>query len=199
MNPLYQMTKNGCMPYDLLSAMQKFIRRSMEREALWCFLELESAGLYYVAANRLTVCVYEDVGIANTPLLDSIAVHVEQMNKWYKAKNGAWRLVLSNIILRACRGEKTRISDHFVCAIGAQRHLGWKVNLEDYGEFVFDMHTTKGKQMGRGLDHFFEEGMKIVESQETTDYAEDEYRLLKDSGEEDIWTDCDDSERNKLF
>ena len=86
-NPMTKPTPNGFSPYDLMSAMQKFIRRSMEKEALYCFYELEAAGLYNVAQSRLTICVYEDCGMANPGLLNSIGMHIEQMNKWYQAKN----------------------------------------------------------------------------------------------------------------
>jgi replication-associated recombination protein RarA len=177
-NPMKQPTPRGYNPYELMSAMQKFVRRSMEREALFCFYELEAAGLYYAAASRLTVIVYEDCGMANPALLNSIQGHMEQMAKWWKANNGAWRLVLGNIILQACRGKKTRIADHFVCSMMGAMVNGYKVDLEQYSEFVFDMHTRQGKQMGRGLDHFFEHGMTIIESTETTDYANDEMREL---------------------
>ena len=166
---------NGYSPYDLMSAMQKFIRRSMEKEALWCFYELEACNLYSIASNRLAVIVYEDCGMANPDLCNSIHGHIEQMNKWYKAGNGAWRLVLGNIILQACRGKKSRIADHFVCGVAAMRVNGYVVNLEDYESFVYDMHTQRGKKLGRGSEHFRDEASRIIESTETTDYADLEY------------------------
>ena len=188
-NPMTKPTPNGFSPYDLMSAMQKFIRRSMEKEALYCFYELEAAGLYNVAQNRLAICVYEDCGIANPGLLNSIDNHIERMNKWYSSKNGAWRLVLGNIILQACRGEKTRIADHFVCSQAARRVNGYVLDLDQYGDFVYDMHTRKGKAMGRGLDHFFAEAMRIIPSTETTDYREEEAREFADASKVggDLW------------
>lgn len=188
-NPMTKPTPNGFSPYDLMSAMQKFIRRSMEKEALYCFYELEAAGLYNVAQNRLAICVYEDCGIANPGLLNSIDNHIERMNKWYSSKNGAWRLVLGNIILQACRGEKTRIADHFVCSQAARRVNGYVLDLDQYGDFVYDMHTRKGKAMGRGLDHFFAEAMRIIPSTETTDYKEEEAREFADASKVggDLW------------
>jgi replication-associated recombination protein RarA len=172
-NPMQKSTPNGFSPYELVSGLQKFIRRSMEEEALYCFYELEAAGLYNVASNRLCITVYEDCGLNNPELLNSIPNHIAQMNKWHKSKNGAWRLVLGNIILQACRGKKTRLADHFVSAMAFKRVNGYVLDLDKH-DFVFDKHTRKGKQMGRGRDHFFTEGIKIIESTNTNDYLQDE-------------------------
>lgn len=154
-------TPNGFNSYDLMSALQKFIRRGMEEEALYVFYELEAAGLYSLAANRLCVIVYEDVGIENRMLLNSINEHMERMAKWYKANNGAWRLVLGNIILQACRGKRTRLADVFVSSVAFRRVNGWVLDLEPYSHFVHDKHTRTGKKLGRGREHFFEEAIKI--------------------------------------
>lgn len=203
-NPMTVRSPNGYNPYDLMSAMQKFIRRSMEREALWCFYELEACNLYSIASNRLAVVVYEDCGMANLDLCNSIHGHIEQMNKWYKAGNGAWRLVLGNIILQACRGKKNRIADHFVCAVAAMRVNGYVVNLEDYESFVFDMHTQRGRKLGRGAKHFEEEGSKIIESTETEDYVQLDYEEEAKAKEltDDMWAAARmkaGSVQNKLF
>ena len=172
-NPMQTKTPNGFSPYELISGLQKFIRRSKEEQALYCFYELEAANLYNVAQNRLKIIIYEDCGISNPSLLNSIPQHIEQMNSWYKKKNGAWRLVLGNIILQACRGEKTRIADHFVSSVAFKRVNGWVLNLDDY-DYVFDKHTKKGKAMGRGREHFMSEAIKIEENTNFNDYVQDE-------------------------
>jgi len=172
-NPMRRNTPKGYNPYELMSGMQKFIRRSMEREALFCAYEMESAGMYPHMRNRLMVTIYEDVGMGNPMLTNSISSHIYRMDEYYKKKDGAWRLVLGNIILMACRGEKTRVADQFVCTVAGRMIDGWRVNFDDY-EFVYDMHTRKGKAMGRGAEHFYNEASKIVESEETTDYWQEE-------------------------
>lgn len=67
-NPMSMPTPNGFSPYDLISAMQKFIRRSMEREALYCFYELEAAGLYNVAATSRISCSVTPRERTKTPI-----------------------------------------------------------------------------------------------------------------------------------
>lgn len=183
-NPLQRKTPKGYEPYELISGLQKFIRRSLEKEALFCFYELEAHGLFHFAKSRLKIIVYEDVGIANMELLNSINGHISAMEKFHKSGNGAWRLVLGNIILMACRGKKTRTSDQFVCAIAAKIINGWRVNFDEH-DFVYDMHTRKGKSMGRGYQHFYDHASKIIESKETTDYYQeeiDESNIAEDNG-----------------
>lgn len=172
-NPLQGKSPRGHNGYELLSALQKFIRRSMEEEALYCFYELEAMGCYHIAKNRLLVTVYEDVGLANEPLVNSINLHIHRMDDMYKKNNGGWRLVLGFIILSACRGNKSRITDQFVCTVAAKMIDGFYVDFNEH-DFVYDMHTLKGKQLKRGAQHFYDEGSKIVESNLTTDYWQEE-------------------------
>ena len=57
---------------------------------------------------------------------------------------------------------------------GAQTN-GASPTIPDY---ALDMHTMKGKAMGRGLDHFRSEGAKLVPPPTEPDPFEDEaYRL----------------------
>jgi len=173
MNPMQKTTPKGYNPYELMSGLQKFIRRSLEKEALFCFYEMESAGLYPHARNRLLTIIYEDVSLGNISLTNSIGILIHRMDEYYKKKDGAWRLVLGNIILQACRGGKSRIADQFVCTVAAMMIDGYRVDFDEH-DYVFDCHTLKGKKMGRGYDHFYNEGSKIIESNETTDYWQEE-------------------------
>lgn len=183
-------TPKGYQPYELMSAMQKFIRRSMEQEAMFCFLEMEGAGFYHIIKNRLIVTIYEDVGMGNIDLVNSIQPHIQQMDAFYTKKNGAWRLVLSNIILQACRGKKTRIADNFVSAIAAKMCSGWLIDFDEH-DFVYDMHTRKGRQMGRGYEHFDAEASKIVEATEFPEYRDMEIEIwdMVEANGIDVWKD----------
>ena len=54
--------------------------------------------------------------------------------------------------------------------------------LEDFAptipDYALDMHTMKGKAMGRGLNHFREEGAKLIpEPTEPDLFIEEAYRL----------------------
>src|SRR6478609_4426452 len=74
------------------------------------------------------------------------------------------------------RAPKSRSGCHFGAAIGLRSML------EDFAptipDYALDMHTMKGKAMGRGLDHFRKEGAKLVpEPTEPDLYIEEAYRL----------------------
>ena len=84
--------------------------------------------------------------------------------------------MVGNAIRMMARAPKSRAGCHFAAAIGL-RSL-----LEDFTpeipDFANDMHTMKGKAMGRGLDHFRSEGAKLIPSPTEPDAFEDEaYRL----------------------
>lgn len=203
-NPiLKKMSPRGHQGYELISALQKFIRRAMEKEALYCFYELESMGAYHIAKNRLMITVYEDCGIANPELLNSIPLHITQMDTFRKNDNGAWRLVLGNIVLQACRGFKTRIADHFVSSVAFEMVNGLKYDfMQDKYNFIFDKHTLQGKRMGRGNEHFFQEAIKLELSNVDTDYRIEELENIDkayEKGNPWILYKLDLDDENDLF
>jgi hypothetical protein len=74
------------------------------------------------------------------------------------------------------RSSKSRAGCHFGAAIGLRSLLeDFAATIPDY---ALDMHTIKGKAMGRGLDHFRTEGGKLVpEPTEPDLFVEEAYRL----------------------
>jgi len=58
-----------------------------------------------------------------------------------------------------CRAAKSREGDHFQGSIGIPSLLGEKPEVPDW---AYDMHTTRGRQYGRGLDHFRTESARLV-------------------------------------
>jgi hypothetical protein len=97
--------------------------------------------------------------------------------RWYAPeKPGASRMAIGNAIRLMCRAKKSREGDHFAAAIGL-RSL-----LEDFvptiPDWANDQHTLAGKKLGRGLDHFRNEGARLVPPPTGDDPYDDEaYRL----------------------
>lgn len=172
-------TQNGYLLGEVISALQKEIRRNKEKEAMFWALELVPKYERYLW-RRLTLIVHEDIGIANPPLLTLVSVTAQSysMLRENNVENGS-RLLLANVILLMCRSPKSRIADHFQCVINFERRKGNLIPIPDY---ALDKHTGKGKQLSRGWDHWFTEGTVLIEESTEVDdiYKKDAHALWSD-------------------
>jgi replication-associated recombination protein RarA len=148
-------TKNGYDLLETLSAMQKEIRRCKEYEAVYWAVELESLNPKALW-NRLRVIASEDIGLADPQA--AILIDVLERN-YYEAldkKDLRERLFLVHAVLHLARSRKSRIVDNLLTIIYNTEE---KLEIPDY---ALDMHTYRGRKMGRGLEHFFAEGAKLA-------------------------------------
>jgi replication-associated recombination protein RarA len=152
---------------ELVSALQKCIRRGMEEEAMYFSLELGNEGKsgFGLLHSRLQVTTYEDIGLADPSIVSTVSQALIDMKTMYEYKKGDWKMVLAYIILLLCRAKKSRITDHFKIFIKNK----WN-NLEksyEIPDFALDMHTSQGNLLGRskgsfqGINHFITEGEKL--------------------------------------
>lgn len=170
-----------------ISAMQKCIRRGMEKEAMEFAVEMlhTSKAFCTMVCNRLMVISHEDIDTMSQPMIvPFVATACAQARDWYELPNPAKsRCAVGNAIRMMSRAIKSREGDHFQASIG-QREI-----LEDFKptipDFAYDMHTIKGKQMGRGLAHFLNEGTQLIPAAEPDTYEAEARRLwaLKHSQE----------------
>jgi hypothetical protein len=167
-------TKKGYDTYEVLSALQKTIRRGMEKEAMYFALELAESDHWSILWDRLEVIVNEDIGLANPQLIVLIATLRDQSERSRKSRKKSWRLMLANAVLGLCRSAKSREADHFQCTVRLARDLE-DLRLE-VPDFAYDMHTSKGLELRRGLEFFREESTKLV-PEHRDDYEEEAYRL----------------------
>jgi replication-associated recombination protein RarA len=148
-------TNRGYVLLEVISALQKDIRRGNEEQAFYWALELVPKYEAYLW-RRLLVIVNEDVGIANPPLLSIIPHLREQFFEFReRGKDGTCRLILANAILLMCRSPKSRISDEFQRVVTQEYMTGERREIPDY---ALDCHTKRGRQMGRGKEFWLEEG-----------------------------------------
>lgn len=171
-------TRHGLPAFECLSAMQKCIRRAMEREAMEFAVELIHTSKAYttMVCNRLEIVSHEDIDSAKAPhVIPFVRTCCEQARAWYDATNGDLsksRMAVGNAIRAMCRAPKSREGDHFQAAIGGRSLLeGFCPTVPDW---ALDQHTARGKRMGRGFDHFLSEGAKLVPPPEKKDVYEDE-------------------------
>ncbi len=189
-------TKNGLPSMACLSAVQKCIRRSLEREAMEFAVELihTSRAFHTMVWNRLRIICHEDLDVVAAPwLVPFVEAAATQADALYrkaetkaKAKGvainpGGARMVLANTIRLMCAAPKSRVGDHFQAAVGLRELLeGFAPEIPDWAN---DGHTLAGKRMGRGLDYFREQSTKLVNSDGSEvpedEYADEAYRLWR--------------------
>lgn len=175
-----QETAGGYALPEMISGLQKHIRRGEEREAMECAIQIASIQPKYLW-NRMRAIASEDIGPAD----NSITLLVDTLGRNYEDAdargNGSRRLFLAHAILAMCRAPKSRIVDSFNIAMYRETE-GW-YEVPDY---VLDKHTPRGREMGRGVDDFLDEGTLLVNEVEldgAAEYAEVAARHLKEGRE----------------
>jgi replication-associated recombination protein RarA len=172
-------TKHGLPAMACVSAMQKSIRRGLEREAMEFAVELmhTSKPMHSMVFNRLEVICHEDLDTLAAPhVFAFVAASLAASRDRYSKSIGEARLMVGNCIRIMCRSPKSRAGCHFAAA------MGLRSMLEDYAPTIpdgaNDQHTLTGRKLGRGLDYFRKEGARLTPSPAEPDPFEDEaYRL----------------------
>lgn len=172
------LTHNGLDSFVCLSAMQKCIRRGLEREAMEFAVELAhtSKNFFSMVCNRLEIICHEDIGLADVPTVLFAMQTIDLARRSYDPeKLGKWRMVLGNAIRALCRANKSREGDHFQAAVGVP-------NLEQgvaplIPDWAYDQHTVKGRMMGRGLEHFRQESAQLHPPAPKDEYEDEAYAL----------------------
>lgn len=172
-------TVGGYDGSEVISALQKCIRRGQEKEALFWAVELYNSGYAEWCWKRLRIISSEDVGLAR-PYISADIYALWQMFK-ESAKNKEdkaepQRLFLTHAVFILCRSKKSRLID-WALIWAWLTHAHRKIPIPDV---ALDKHTARGRIKKRSWAHFFDEGSllnphKMIES-------EGEYReLAKDA------------------
>lgn len=154
-----QKTKNGYNAMECVSALQKCIRRADERRAMLFALELAhtSKAYFTMMLNRLRIIAHEDIGLANPAAVQFVLTSCNTLADFYE--KGGWRIMIGNCVRILCRSPKSREGDHFVWVSLDE----WNANGPgEIPDVALDQHTARGKQMGRGIEHFLTEGTVLV-------------------------------------
>jgi replication-associated recombination protein RarA len=178
-----QVTPGGHRSDEAASALQKAIRRGEERNALYWASELDLAGYANYVWKRLRIIASEDVGLAD-PLA---AVQVRSLyENWRDAikdararsgEHGPHRLFLVHAVLVLARAPKSRIVDHATMI----QYRGQRPALE-VPDHALDRHTARGRSLGRGREHFFDEGARLENAAPLDDPYAAEARALRPDG-----------------
>jgi replication-associated recombination protein RarA len=155
-------TKTGHFLDEVVSALQKFIRRQMEYEAVWMAHELIESGYWKYLFRRLMVISAEDVGLADeqaailTSTVYSSLVAESQLRgkSWFQPDQNR----VDMVVMYLARAKKSRTVDYLGGIILKKREKGERVEIPDYAK---DQHTKSGREKRMGDKEFFEEGSRI--------------------------------------
>lgn len=175
-------TIHGYAPFEVISTFQKEVRRGNEEHALYWAAELWRSGYDQWLWARIMTIAVEDCDPDAIGLVAEIKA-LYDTHEWLRKrakssgqakldKTGKMHVVRA--VMNLCRAKKSREVDHA---------NGWfftdfpeRLDIPDY---AFDMHTQRGKQMGRGLEHFMDEGTKLNNRVDRDDPYEERFRLAR--------------------
>ena len=156
-------TLNGYDLFEVVSALQKEIRRCNEHGAMYWGVELYESGFIPYAWKRMIIMSTEDIGLANPMAPVVINALYEQYQKLSEAKNDRKkqnRLPYVQAILYLANSPKSRHTDwalnyHF------DSHYFIDTDKREIPDYAIDIHTRKGKAIGKTINDFFEEGSHV--------------------------------------
>lgn len=154
-------TKNGYDFFEVSSAFQKSIRRCDENETMFWAVELYVSNYAKYLWKRMLIMTSEDVGLA-APGLPSQIIALKQSYDYLlslKDKHTPEVLPFIHALLLLVRSKKSRFVD-LAFSVYWDNHNKAK-NSHDVPDYSLDMHTRRGKKLGRGLEHFYKEGALV--------------------------------------
>jgi replication-associated recombination protein RarA len=169
------MTQNGYPLGEVISALQKEIRRGQEEDALYWALELLPRYEMYLWRRMLVIC-NEDVGLGQPDLLVQLpALRAQYFEFRELGKDGTCRLILANAIMLMCRAPKARTADHFQRVVTQQWMEDHRAGqMREIPDYALDKHTGRGRALGRrDFDFWIDVGCYLENPADVEDpYAE---------------------------
>ena len=154
-------TINGYDFFEASSAFQKAIRRGEEDEAMFWMVEIHKSGYAKYLWKRIIIIASEDVGLGDPDVIVRIMALKQSYDYLVKEQNthNAEILPFIQAALTLIRAKKSRFID-LAYAVYWRNHLE-QLGTKTVPDYALDCHTRKGKKMGRGDVHFYEEGAVI--------------------------------------
>lgn len=153
-------TRNGYAGDEVISALQKSIRRGLEEDACMFAYELyiSSPQLHQKLWRRLLTISVEDIGMGD-PTAAVLINNLYQMSKNFDYSDGDSPMFFIHAIRYLCNCEKDRSSDLLKNIVIKSFAMNRLPQIPDY---ALDKHTRRGQQMGRDSFHFLNEGSIVI-------------------------------------
>jgi len=172
-------TKNGLNADEVISGIQKSIRRGEVEDALAFGWEMyiTSEEMENFMWKRLQVISVEDIGFGDVKAPILIRT-LNEMRKECEFSAVDRALFFVHAVRFLCKCEKDRSSDMLKNILEKEFENGRIPEIKDY---VLDMHTRRGQAKGRDEDYFYNVASKVIPEKPG---AHDEYlpRLMKLTG-----------------
>lgn len=153
-------TRHDLAADEVISALQKEIRRGNAENAALLVYEMitTSSELEAKMWQRLLTISVEDVGWGNQEA--PVIVHtLYRMHELFERGEGERRLFAIHAARLLCRSVKDRSSDEMSAWIKGEVENDRR--LPSIPDYALDMHTARGRAMGRGARHFYEEASRV--------------------------------------
>lgn len=166
-------TARGYDFYEVASVVQKAIRRGDALYAGYFALELFASGYSKYVWKRLLTISAEDCFSAVTREIWALWESFKFINEKVKDKEKG-RIFISKAVLLLCQCAKSRDADHLQCLCYDKKMLidesyAQKLLSEvresyelEIPQYAYDVHTLKGKMMGKTKADFFKEEMNSL-------------------------------------
>ena len=152
-------TRNGIQGDLVISALQKSIRRGLTEEAVTFAYEMYITSLQFEEKlwRRLQSIAVEDIGFGDlcAPVLIN---SLNQMRQNFPYTDPDRPIFFVHAIRYLSAAKKDRTSDNLKNIVVREFAYGRKPVIPD---FAIDMHTEKGRNIGRDFKHFLEEGSRV--------------------------------------
>ncbi len=160
-------TRNGISGDEIISMLQKSIRRGLEHNALAAAYEMYITSPQFEDKmwRRLLSISVEDIGFGDVHAPELIYT-LNNMRKEFLYNDGDRPMFFVHAIRYLCRQKKERSSDNVKNMLIKDFAHGRGAEVPDY---AYDVHTKKGREMGRGELHFLTEASRVIPQLEGED------------------------------
>ena len=171
-------TRNGLNGDEVISALQKSIRRGLVEEACKFAYEMyiTSPQMEDKLWRRLLTITVEDIGMGD-PNAAILVNNLNQMRLQFDYADGDRPIYFIHAIRYLCACEKDRSSDLLKNIVIKGFAMGEVPEIPDY---ALDKHTVRGAEMGKNSSHFLNEASKVIPQMEVdNDYKERYGKILE--------------------
>ena len=169
-------TRNGLNGDEVISSLQKCIRRGLVEEACKFAYEMyiTSPQMEDKLWRRLITITVEDIGMG-APEAPMLINNLNQMRLQFDYADGDRPIFFIHAIRYLAKCEKDRSSDLLKNIVIKGFAMG---EVPEIPDFALDKHTVRGAAMGRDSFHFLNEASKVIPQLEVDNDYKDRYEEI---------------------